>query len=273
MQITTAAPAQIDAEIARIQRGIAAQNQIIDRALASTERIVASRYFDEDTHRPELDKLQGQVNAATLEVTILEGEVAPFTAEFTRRGGWSRYYLVEDGHLHYDLSSYRCSRQFTTTHYWMTDLSGQDAVKVVEMAGERACTNCFPDAPVAVLERPSQLQTANEAEKAAAAQERADKKTAAALAKAAKAITNPDGSDLVIKGAGLYPETIKTERAAMIELVDRLWYTKHYGSDNQAAIDLLLAALAAKHEGTVEAELAAAEKRLAAREKREAKFL
>jgi hypothetical protein len=271
MQITTASPAQIDAEIARIQREIAKREHTIEAADTAITRYQNSHMVD--YYAEAIAAARTQQDAATAELPALVAEVAPFAAEFTRRGGWNRYYLVEDGHLHYDLSSYRCSRQFTTTHYWMTDLSGQDAVKVVEMAGERACTNCFPDAPVAVLERPSQLQTASEAEKAAAAKERSDKKIAASLAKAAKAITNPDGSDLVIKGAGLYPETIKTERAAMIELVDRLWYTKHYGSNNQAAIDLLLAALAAKHENTIEAELAAAEKRLVAREKREAKFL
>jgi hypothetical protein len=249
MDITTATPAEIDAEIARLEAEYARAYAILDRkASTPAAREQASR--DAQAAREALN---------------------PLNAEFERRGGWNRYFLVEGGHLHYDVSSYRCSRTITTRHYWPTELADLPVDEVVALAGERACTVCFPGAPVAVLKRPSKLQTKSEAEQVAAAAERAQKRSEAAKAKAAKAIVDPEtGGELVVNTYG-WAETIKTERAAAIELVNQLWYQKYYSDpqDRDAAVAQLLAALAAKRGTTIEEERAAAEKRLAARIKRE----
>lgn len=65
-------------------------------------------------------------------------------------GYWSRFFLVlnTNGHIHYDVSNYRCSRQPTTTHGWNPQLSGLTEAEAVAELGPLLCTNCFPSAPV-----------------------------------------------------------------------------------------------------------------------------
>jgi hypothetical protein len=216
MQVTTATPVEIDTELARLGAELAVQYNAIDRAMAASKRLVEGRYYDEVRDAEQLDSYNRKVATATWEAGILQSACRPFDAEFTRRGGWTRYYLVEGGHLHYDVSGHRCSRIPSTSHYWLTEQSGKSAAEVIELAGERVCTVCFPDAPVAVQERPSQLLTKTEAEQAEARAEREQKRSQAAATKAAKAITAPDGSPLVVSHFG-WTETLKTEAAAQSE--------------------------------------------------------
>src|SRR5699024_1181900 len=64
------------------------------------------------------------------------------------RGGWNRAFLVAGagGHVH---SSTDCSTCRPTTQYaWMTNYSGADEDTIVSDAGYRACTVCYPSAPV-----------------------------------------------------------------------------------------------------------------------------
>ena len=80
----------------------------------------------------------------------IAAEIAPFTAEFERRGGWQRYVLcmtrrAKGGHLHFQ----HCSTLRPTTECLIvSDASGLDSDQVVGKFGETACTKCFPDAPV-----------------------------------------------------------------------------------------------------------------------------
>lgn len=64
--------------------------------------------------------------------------------------GWSRFFLVlnNNGHLHSDMSSYRCSRTATTAHGWNPALSGATEAEAVAELGPLLCTVCFPTAPV-----------------------------------------------------------------------------------------------------------------------------
>ena len=67
---------------------------------------------------------------------------------FRIRGGWNRAFLVAGagGHVH---SSTDCSTCRPTTQYaWMTNSSGADEDTIVSDAGYRACTVCYPSAPV-----------------------------------------------------------------------------------------------------------------------------
>lgn len=212
MNVTTATPAQIDAEIARINGEIAKLEGTIERAEKRVARVRSNLHPDTG----ELSELGRQIDIAAGQINGLEAELVPFQTEFQVRGGWTRYYLVEGGHLHYDVSGWRCSRIPTTSHYWLTELSGQAVDEVIELAGERVCTVCFPDAPVAVQNRPSQLLTKTEAEKAEAARERAAKSAQAAATKVAKAITAPDGSPLVYVSWGR-DEKVSTEAAAQAD--------------------------------------------------------
>lgn len=65
-------------------------------------------------------------------------------------GHWSRFFVVmnSNGHIHYDISSHRCSRQPTTVHGWNPELSGATEAEAVAALGPSMCTVCFPSAPV-----------------------------------------------------------------------------------------------------------------------------
>ena len=154
--------------------------------------------------------LVAQENIDGLSLQALPGEQA-YKAE-----RWTRYYLVDNtgGHVH---SSMRCSTCFPTTRfYWLTKHSGISAEALVELAGEEACTVCFPDAPVSALSRPSLLTTPEREAKAREREARATKSAQLALKREANALTNPDGS--VIRFGGW--DRVETVSQAWMELTD-----------------------------------------------------
>jgi hypothetical protein len=108
-------------------------------------------------------------------------DMEPLDQEFARRGGWNRAYLVVtngSGHVH---RSMNCSTCYPTTQYhWMTDYSDHTEAEIVEAAGERACTVCYPSAPVGV--KGTRMFTPDEVEKQKRAQEREQKRQERAAA-------------------------------------------------------------------------------------------
>ena len=83
--------------------------------------------------------------AADLEPQINEvlAEMAPLEARYT---GWTRAFVVPEGHVH---SSMNCSTCRATTEFgWVTSMSGKTEAEIIEAAGSRACTVCYPNAPV-----------------------------------------------------------------------------------------------------------------------------
>lgn len=128
------------------------------------------------------------------------GVWAKLTAEFDRRGGWPRAYLAitnGKGHVHRTDNCSTCHRGAQRTRlHWMTEYSGKTQKKIIEAAGERACTVCYPDAPVADRNRPTVMFSPDEIEAAKAREQREVKRTEAAARKAAKAITDADGGPL-----------------------------------------------------------------------------
>lgn len=123
----------------------------------------------------------------------------PFRAEWDRRGGWTRAFIVAGGHVHSSRNCSTCNREGKPTAFgWLPMLSGHDEAEIVEKAGARACTTCYPTAPVDSLGRPSVLFHADEvaAEKARAEREQA--KADRLAKKIAKALT-PDGSEFRVE--------------------------------------------------------------------------
>jgi hypothetical protein len=129
-----------------------------------------SSYSQETVNR--LNEKSAQIEAAIAAARV---ETLPYEAEFVRRGGWTRAWLVDNtgGHVH---SSMHCSTCFDTTRFgWLPQVSGFDEAEIVAQAGEKACTICYPSAPAEVLNNPSALELprrreerlAREAEKAA----------------------------------------------------------------------------------------------------------
>jgi len=195
--------------------------------------------------RPDLERA-AELEALAQEQEAIESaksdEMVPYQEEFSRRGGWTRAFLVVTsgtGHVH---SSQRCHTCYPTTQFhWVTKLSGHDEAEIVEAAGERACTICYPSAPAYVLNRPTALFTKDEEAKQAARAEREAKKAA----KDAQAIIDP------VTGKVLF----KTERGATNEIAWELDCYFRYEDDSKLDFAFKIASLVADKRGVPADEL------------------
>lgn len=241
--IATATPAQIDTRLADL---IEAHAIVSDRAARYRELARETSY--------EFQRQIYAVDASEYEAIAkgLEPEISALSAEFIFRGGWTRAFLAvtngSGGHVHSSRSCSTCNNGIYATQFaWVTEFSGHDEAEIVEAAGERACTVCYPSAPVEVLNRPTSIFTADEKRKAEEKAAREAKKVAAAAA----TITD------VLTGEVIY----KTERAALnaasAALDDTLWYGGHPSDQEWAdTVTQAVAAVAAKR-GTSAQELLA----------------
>lgn len=167
--------------------------------------------------RPEdIERTKERIRQAEKAIDGLFDEMAPFEAEYVRRGRWARYYrVVNNGtaHVHSSMSCHTC---YPTTQYaWLPSLSGKGEDEAVDDYGSEMCSVCFP----AALQHPSYRTRGRIAEEAAA--RRAQEQAARQAARDAKGIKNPDGTELTLRGDG-YPERVKTEATAKRLLMDRL---------------------------------------------------
>lgn len=181
----------------------------------------------------DLNRIKGSI--AELDDTVL----AVLNQEFDRRGGWPRAYLVTDGHVHSSMHCSTCNKgEFPTRFFWMLDYSGKTMAEIVEAAGERACTVCYPDAPVnrgqQVIPK-SVMLTSEEIEREKVRGEEKARREAKRAQAALNAITEPDGSPLrdgvgrdgIPKGS-----VVKTLRTARSELKRQCWYGIIWGDDD-----------------------------------------
>jgi hypothetical protein len=78
--------------------------------------------------------------------------MAPYHAEFTRRGGWTRFYTVRGGHIHSSMNCQTCHRDGKVTDMgWTPQLSGRTEAEAMAELGPQAfalCTVCYPHAPL-----------------------------------------------------------------------------------------------------------------------------
>jgi hypothetical protein len=207
--IFTASPAEIDTEIASLQGQISACTAMIDRnhrAIQTGELPAAKRA----TLVEVIDEAMGRRS-------VLSNVVYALESEYGRRGGWARYYVVDNnnGHLH---TNTRCQNTYETTEWvWMPGMSGMTKAEAVAEGGSLTCLSCFPEFRAEIelgreprFETPRMKKTREEREAAAA-------KKAEKIAKAtANGITDVDGSPL--KDDDGY--VIKTLRTAQIKAVD-----------------------------------------------------
>lgn len=213
-----------------------------------------------------------EAHAATVDaLEKLQVRIDECDSEFTRRGGWTRAFLVvttgSGGHVHSSMSCSTCNRMGQETNFvWLPEYSGRDEDEIVGDAGERACTVCYPSAPVDVLNRPTKIFSEDERkaaeareERARAAEERKAKQVAAAL--------TPDGSEFVVEVSAasgpndwVRKERFKTERSAAIWAVDAMAWGMHGvpphlvedAKVKAAAVDSIIRAVADKHGRPVE---------------------
>lgn len=288
-KLKTETPPNLDGVLAELYYKEAAAKARVSAALQGIERDkkYQERYPEghpsHTTYVRSIERLQTQVKEQQAIAEAAKKEAIPYNEEFQRRGGWSRAFLVSNGngHVHRDMN---CSTCHVTTQYaWMTDYSGKNEEEIVEAAGERACTVCYPSAPVSTLNKPTKMFTEDEKKQQAAREERARvKEEKAAKAKAA-GIFAEDGGPLKIKGWGSYDEEVKTERNAQIAAVDALVNKRLYASWDaegrdynpevnervKAHLDVLVPALARKREQSEEDVMADLQKRADQKWKRE----
>lgn len=199
--ITAAKPFEIDAQLAALHGAYAIAQHRYDARVAGLQRHAGlterpayrwggkPRWVDADGRTPvgeeivklaqaELDAGRGQPwdrrsiegslrdahDAAQL-MARAEAEMAPFNAEFARRGGWTRFFTVPAGHIHQSTNCSTCNKgQYRTQFGWNPELSGLTEAEAVAKLGPTLCSVCFPSAPVEWRLEPAQIKAAKDAE-------------------------------------------------------------------------------------------------------------
>jgi hypothetical protein len=257
-------PIEIDTALAELYNKKFDLRLSVERA--EQEVRFAEKYYPNNEVRKE--QAEARVVAVKNKLAGLSAEIAEVEKLYT---GWTRAFIVSNanGHIHSTMS---CNTCFPTTRFiWLPNLSGEDKMKIAELAGESACSICYEDAPSEYFLRKSQLE---DPEKTRAREEREAKKKERDAKKLATGITNPDGTDLVIRERR-YSNTIKTERTAQIWAVDNLYWMGQYADkdwlvaeceERKQNHEIVLTALAHKRGTSVE------EQRILIENKSSAKF-
>jgi hypothetical protein len=205
-------------------------------AIAKAENVVDSyaKIEAENAKRGTRFQYTDQLATAREELAKAVAAAAPLEA-IAAAGKWSRFILVPGGHLH---RGFGCSTLRSTTRTGlMPEFSGAEEPEVVELAGEAACTVCFPSAPV---DRPSMLPV-HVKEREEAAKERAEKAAAKEAAAASR----------IVLGRTVYKTLRAAENAISWEMESMVSRTYQDGVDAEHTTHLRN--LAAEDRGTVEA--------------------
>lgn len=220
MTLEAMTPPQIDAQLNEwgYQQAVAAARAESYRE-AARHAAEGGRWLDPNPQRAA--QLEAAAQAEQDKADELEAKMAPLHAEFDRRGGWTRAFLVTNtgGHVHRSMD---CPTCFTSTRYaWMTEFSGMDEAEIVDAAGERACTVCYPSAPVEVLSKPTRMFTPAERE----AQARRAERDAKRAAKEAAKVLDPATGEVLFN----------TERAALNAISANTYDLLSYDNDHPSA--------------------------------------
>lgn len=170
----------------------------------------------------EIDRTLTRWALVSRKLEDLAAEIEPYTDEYVSRGRWNRVFLAmsHDGHAHNGTECSTCHRGEERTRFaWLVQYSGKTEAEIVADAGWRACTTCYPSAPVGDDKTlPTKMYTPDEEEARKAREEREAARAKRAADRTAKGITAPDGTPLRSRHGGV----IKTERTAVIEATDGL---------------------------------------------------
>jgi hypothetical protein len=132
--------------------------------------------------------------------------------------GWSRYYIVPDGHIHANQHCSTFNRGLQPTDVrWLPEQSGRTADDMIAEYTTAMCTVCFPDAPAA----PAYTEAVRKSE--ADKQEARDAK--AAKRQAADDATPKDSSGQPLTVDGRSPKTLRGAQNLLAEFLgDVHWY-------------------------------------------------
>lgn len=268
--LTALAPADVDRKLAEIYRRFYRAQRSVTLCQVSLRNAETSRWRRED----DVVRCRERLEQAVAARDAIEAEAAPFDAEFDSRGGWTRAFLVtssDGGHVHKDM---HCSTCRPTTEYgWLPDYSGADEAAIVADAGERACTVCYPTAPVELRNRPTKIFSDEEREAQDAREKRERLRAEKAAAKAAKAIANPDGTPLRhrygVTATESSAQMYYVDDAAYVAAVERGLVDGGRLEETRGDAERALAALAHKRGTTVDEQRELLAKKVQARVKRD----
>lgn len=160
MDITTATPSEIDTALAEVYGryySVLAQAEQQTKFIKDLRDGLAKKAAGKSAYQhwseSSLEPLVAKRAALWDQSREILEESLPYEAEYTRRGGWSRFYLVQNngGHIH---SSQRCNTCYITTQFgWLPSVSGQTEAEAVAEFGAILCTVCFPSAPSEYTDR------------------------------------------------------------------------------------------------------------------------
>lgn len=185
--MTTNSPQEIDTKLAAIYEPAAEIIGKLEHARANLKTMWVRN------SPANVAMFNARINELTEALDALDAAAAPFEAIYAETR-WTRFFLVPGGHLH---RSRRCSSfRWNTVTAWFPEYSGKSEKEIVDLAGEAACTICYPSAPVHRLS----MLPVHVAAREAAAIEKAEKDAKKAKAK---------GQAITVGGT-----TYKTQRAA-----------------------------------------------------------
>jgi len=132
---------RIDTRLAEISLEIHHQNQRSDYA----HKVLSANYSQPQYIIDRANETLADVDRQTAQ---LAEEAAPLNAEFDAKR-WSRFFLVQGGHIHSSMSCSSCNKMGQLTRFgWLPELSGLTEADAVAAHGAILCTVCFPSAPV-----------------------------------------------------------------------------------------------------------------------------
>jgi hypothetical protein len=251
MDLTTATPVEIDTLLAPIwndqaviEQALVRTSRVVSRLRDRADRILKGEKFNDVRTPADGIRLMKTIEAERTamshlreELKELEVKALPFENEYVRRGGWTRVFLAQsiDGHAHNGTECSTCHNgEFRTQFAWLVRYSGQTEAEIVADAGWRACTTCYPTAPVADPDAlPTKMFTPDEEE----AQRRREEREATRIEKARQAdikgITTPEGKPLDLGGNGFrdIAKTLRTAETQATDFIVSLLQEKRYAAD------------------------------------------
>lgn len=270
LDLSDQSPSDIDGELAELYYQRSKAQMEIGACEAQIERyekyIAKEGRFPRrvEDYRRTIERYEEKIAEAESVVADIVALELPLDAEFRRRGRWPRAFLVSGGHLHSSMHCSTCNREGKLTRFaWMTDYSGATEEEIVDAAASRACTTCFPSAPVDVLNRPSALLTPDEKQQAEERAAREAERARKSAEKEAKAIANPDGTPL--RHGYRDARTLVTANRELVDALtdiaidkQRPYNNRGHAAERQEWADMLVTAIAHKRGITTEDVLAEA---------------
>jgi GNAT superfamily N-acetyltransferase len=104
----------------------------------------------------DYERARNAYDSAGQDASTEMGHIGRHEDEFRKRGGWSRFFLVPDGHIHSSMQCHSCHP--TTQFSWLPHLSGKTEGEAVEAHGPHLCTHCFKSAPTEWKRNPAETR-------------------------------------------------------------------------------------------------------------------